>query len=65
MITRKHDLSSVDGEEMSIANSFVMPSRINGDKVIDGMTDRLNSQNTNREDDIVPIIHEKKEENDY
>ena len=50
---------------MSIANSFVMPSRINGDKVIDGMTDRLNSQNTNREDDIVPIIHEKKEENDY
>ena len=50
---------------MSIANSFIMPSRINGDKLIDGFTDRLNSQNTNREDEIVPIIHEKQEENDY
>ena len=43
MITRKHDLSSVDGEEMSIANSFIMPSRIDGDKIMDGFTDRLNS----------------------
>ena len=43
MVTRKHDLSSVDGEEMSIANSFMMPSRIDGDKMIDGFTDRLNS----------------------
>ena len=43
-MSRKPDkISSVDGEEMSIANSFVMPSRINGDKMTDGLTDRLNS----------------------
>ena len=64
MITRKNDLSSVDGEEISIANSFIMPSRIDGDKVIDGFTDRLNSQNTNRPmlDDITPTIHEGRED---
>ena len=42
-----------------------MPSRINGDKLIDGLTDRLNSQNTNRDCEIVPTIPEKREENDY
>ena len=50
---------------MSIANSFIMPSRINGDKLIDGLTDRLNSQNTNRDCEIVPTIPERREENDY
>ena len=42
-----------------------MQSRINGDKLIDGLTDRLNSQNTNRDCEIVPTIPERREENDY